>query len=134
MRATAMLRIWIKSCLLALLFCVGNAPAQQAAAEAKVFLQSSRLAGFRYYEGRKLWPRMQLRDRLTLVREADNPYDANAVRVEWQGHRLGYVPRKENAALARFMDHGQHPDARITALSKEKRRGRRIEFDVYLEH
>ena len=129
-----MLRIWVKLCLLALLLGAGNAAAQQAVAEAKVFLQSSRVAGFRYYEGRKLWPRMQLRDNLNLVRESGNAFDANAVRVEWQGHKLGYVPRAENAALARFMDHGQHPEARITALSQEKRRGRWIEFDVYLEH
>ncbi|MFN3397286.1 MAG: HIRAN domain-containing protein [Sulfurimicrobium sp.] len=120
--------------MLALLLGAWDASAQQAVTEAKVFLQSSRLAGFRYYEGRALWPGMRLKDHLNLVREADNPYDANAVRVEWQGHKLGYVPRRENAALARFMDHGQHPDARITALSKEKRRGRWIEFDVYLEH
>ena len=129
-----MQRIWVKSCLLALLLGAWNASAQQPVTEAKIFLQSSRLAGFRYYEGRKLWPGMHLKDHLNLVREADNIYDANAVRVEWQGHKLGYVPRKENAALARFMDHGQNPDARITALSKEKRRGRWIEFDVYLEH
>lgn len=129
-----MLRIWVKLCLLALLLGAWNVSAQQPLTEAKVFLQSSRLAGFRYYEGRKQWPRMQLKDQLTLVREADNTYDANAVRVEWQGHKLGYVPRAENAALARFMDHGQHMEARITALSKEKRRGRWIEFDVYLEH
>jgi hypothetical protein len=129
-----MLRIWVKLCLLAFLFGAGNVSAQQTVTEAKVFLQSSRLAGFRYYEGRKLWPHMQLKDNLNLVREADNTYDANAVRVEWQGHKLGYVPRAENAALARFMDRGQHPEARISASSKEKRRGRWIEFDVYLGH
>lgn len=129
-----MMRIWVKCCLLLLLVGAWNATAQQLATEAKVFLQSSRVAGFRYYEGRKLWPRMQLKDNLNLVREADNSYDVNAVRVEWQGHKLGYIPRKENAALARFMDRGQHAEARITALSKEKRRGRWIEFDVYLEH
>jgi hypothetical protein len=120
--------------LLALLLGAGIASAQQPVTEAKVFLQSSRVAGFRYYEGRKQWPNMQLKDNLTLVRESENSFDANAVRVEWQGHKLGYVPRAENTALARFMDHGQHMEARITALSKEKRRGRWIEFDVYLSH
>lgn len=128
-----MRRIWVKCSLILLLFCSWHAVAQEPVAEAKILLQSSRLAGFRYYEGRKQWPHMKLGDGLKLVREADNGYDANAIRVEWQGHKLGYVPRAENAALARFIDHGQRLDARITALSREKRRGRWIEFDVYLE-
>ncbi|MBZ0105567.1 MAG: HIRAN domain-containing protein [Sulfuricella denitrificans] len=111
-----------------------SAWAQEPVAEAKIYLQSSRLAGFKFYEGRKLWPQMRSGDALKLVREADNPYDANAISVEWQDHKLGHVPRMENAALARFMDHGQQLEARITALAKEKRRGRWIEFDVYMEH
>jgi hypothetical protein len=32
------------------------------------------------------------------------------------------------------MDHGQRLEARITALPKEKRRGRWIEFEVYMAH
>ena len=60
--------------------------------------------------------------------------DANAIGVEWQGHKLGHVPRSDNASLARFMDHGQRLEARISALPKQKRRGRWIEFDVYMEH
>jgi len=128
-----MKRIWLKFCLILLLLGTWEAWAQTPSAEARIFLQSSRLAGFRYHEGRKLWPQMQVGDNLGLVREADNPYDVNAIRVEWQEHNLGYVPRAENAALARFMDRGQHLEARITALPQEKRRGRRIEFDVYLE-
>ncbi|MDP2829555.1 MAG: HIRAN domain-containing protein [Sulfuricellaceae bacterium] len=99
---------------------------------AEVYLQTSRLAGFKYYEGRKLWQHMQTGDALTLVREPENPYDSNAIRVEWQAHKLGFVPRAENVALARFMDGGQHLTARITTLPREKRRGRKIEFDVYL--
>lgn len=100
--------------------------------QAEIYLQTSRLAGFKYYEARKLWQTMQTGDALMLVREPDNPYDANAIRVEWRAHKLGFVPRAENAALARFMDGGQHLTARITTLPREKRRGRKIEFDVYL--
>ncbi|PWB53125.1 MAG: HIRAN protein [Nitrosomonadales bacterium] len=128
-----MKRIWVKCCLLLLLVGAGNAGAQPVA-EARVYLQSSRLAGFKYYEGRKLWPQLRVGDALTLVREADNPYDGNAIAVEWQGRKLGHVPRADNAALARFMDHGQQLEARISALPKEKRRGRWIEFEVYMDH
>lgn len=126
-------RFWVKSWLALVLLGFLPAWAQTPAGEAKVYLQTSRLAGFKYYEGRRLWAAMRVGDPLLLVREPDNPHDGNAVRVEWRDRKIGYVPRSENAALARFMDRGQRPEARIVALSQRKRRGRWIEFDIYLE-
>lgn len=98
-----------------------------------ILLQSSPLAGFRYYEGKRLWSEMKVGDPLELVREPDNPHDANAVRVEWRGHKLGYVPRADNEALARFMDRGSKAGARITRLKKSRNPWQRIEFEVYLD-
>lgn len=45
--------------------------------------------------------------RLTLWREADNPADPLAIRVQdlW-GRKLGYVPRAKNEVLARLLDAG----------------------------
>ncbi|MEW6689675.1 MAG: HIRAN domain-containing protein, partial [Pseudomonadota bacterium] len=63
-------------------------------------MQSSPLAGFRYAEAAEAWPLLKAGDALELVREPDNAHDANAVRVEWRGRKLGYVPRRANAALA----------------------------------
>jgi hypothetical protein len=66
----------------------------------------------------------------TLLEIAENP---NAVRVEWQGHKLGYAPRADNQALARFMDRGSQAEARITRLKKSRNPWQRIEFEVYLD-
>ena len=41
---------------------------------------------------------------LTLVRERGNKYDANAVQVWARGTHVGYVPKTQNAVLARFID------------------------------
>ena len=108
------------------------ASAVEPGTSAKILLQSSPLAGFRYYEGKRLWSEMKVGDTLQLVREPDNSYDANAVRVEWQGHKLGYVPRADNEALARFMDRGSKASARITRLKKSRNPWQRMEFEVYL--
>jgi len=72
-------------------------------------------------------------DRLDLVREPANPHDGNAVRVEWRGRKLGYVPRAENAALAWAMDRGEPVSARISALREHNNPRLRIEFEVYVE-
>jgi hypothetical protein len=117
----------------ALLFAVSFSLPASAETNAKILLQNSPLAGFRYYEGKQLWSEMKVGDALQLVREPDNSHDANAVRVEWQGHKLGYVPRADNQALARFMDRGSKAEARITRLKKSRNPWQRMEFEVYLD-
>lgn len=98
----------------------------------KILVQSSPLAGSQYYAVTELWSQMRTGDRLALVREPDNPHDANAVRVEWNGRKLGYVPRAENRAVARALDDGQRVEARVSKLRKDPDPWRRVEFEVFL--
>ena len=104
-----------------------------AQTSARILVQSSPLAGFQYHEGKALWDRMKIGDALTLVREPDNAHDPRAVRVEWQGHKLGYVPRKENEAVARQLDRGNRLEARIVQLRKHRDPWKRVEFEVFLK-
>jgi hypothetical protein len=106
-----------------------SAPAAQAA-EAFIVLQRSPLAAFRHYDGQAAWPELRVGAPLALAREPDNPYDANAVRVEWQGRKLGYVPRRDNAAVARHLDRGTALEARIAALRQNRNRTVRIELEI----
>jgi hypothetical protein len=117
-------------CLLALM--VGFAPPVAAQTAGRVLVQSSPLAGFQYYDGKALWDSLKVGDALTLVREPDNPHDPLAVRVEWQGRKLGYLPRRENQAVARQLDHGNPLQARIVRLSKHRNPWKRVELEVFL--
>jgi len=69
-------------------------------------------------------------DRLELVREPDNPYDPNAVRIDWQGCKLGYLPRRDNAAVARQLDRGTALQARVAQLVQNRNRSVRMEVEV----
>jgi len=109
------------------------ASAQTPELRSSILVQSSPLAGFRYYDAGALWDEMKVGDALELVREPDNPHDANAVRVEWRGYRLGYVPRRENADVARQIDHGSQVKARISRLQMSRSPSKRIEFEVYVD-
>jgi hypothetical protein len=102
------------------------------AGEVRILVQSSPLAGFRYYAGETLWQEMREGDRLTLVREADNPHDGNAVRVEWRGQKLGYLPRAENRAVAAAMDGGEPVDARIAKLRQHPNPWQRMLIEVFI--
>jgi len=108
-------------------------PAQAQNPSIQLLVQSSPLAGFRYGEAAAVMPMLQPGDALELVREEDNPHDPNAVRVEWRGRKLGYVPRRENAALAWGLDRGTPMRARVSRLVEHPNPARRIEFEVYLE-
>lgn len=99
---------------------------------ARIVIQNSPLAGFRYYEGRSLWDELRVGDALALVREPDNPFDPNAVRIEWRGHKLGYVPRRENGRLARQMDHGAAVEARITELRRSRNGRNLLSYEISL--
>ncbi|NBR29053.1 MAG: HIRAN protein [Betaproteobacteria bacterium] len=105
-----------------------HAIAQQT--EVRMLVQSSPLAGFRYYDAKQVWNEMKVGDALTLVREPHNAYDSNAVRVEWRGRQLGYVPRNENRAVSFHMDRGGAVEARISKLQEHRNPRQRIEFEV----
>lgn len=117
--------------ILLLVVCLGTASAP-ADGTARIVVQDSPLAGFRYHAGKVLWEDMRVGDRLHLVREPDNPHDASAIRVEWRGHKLGYVPRRDNAQLARQMDHGAAVEARITELRRSLNGRNRVSYEISL--
>lgn len=77
-------------------------------------LQTSPLAGFQYHSGETLWPQLATGQPLTLTREADNRFDDRAVRVDWQDHKLGYIPRLDNAAASQLLDRGKHWRRRLS--------------------
>jgi hypothetical protein len=115
------------------LMAIGSSWAAAASAETRLIVQSSALAGFQFHAGRELWDEMRVGDALELVRVADNPHDANAVRVLWHGRLLGYVPRRENAHVAAQLDRGMPVKARIVRLKAHRNPWQRIEFEVYVD-
>jgi hypothetical protein len=123
----------LASSALGLALCAGGAAAQQTAPSVRVLVQSSALAGFRYHAAAELWSALRVGDALELEREPANAHDANAVSLSWRGRKLGYVPRRDNAALAWALDRGQPLRARISRLAPHPNPARRIEFEVYAE-
>lgn len=93
-------------------------------------LQVSPLAGFQYYSGEMLWPNFDVGQSLTLVREADNPFDARAVSITWQGHKLGYIPAIDNAAISQLLDRGESLEATIAELNVSRNPWDRIRVEV----
>ena len=116
----------------ALLLAAAMAFGAADAADVRILVQSSPLAGFKYHAGESLWHEMREGARLARGREPDNPHDGNAIRVEWRGQKLGYLPRAENRAVAAAMDNGDKVDARIAKLRQHRNPWQRVLIEVFV--
>ncbi len=103
------------------------------AEDVRALIQSSPLAGSQYYALSTVWQEIKAGDVLTLVREPGNRHDPNAIRVEWRGQKLGYVPRAENRIIAAAMDAGDRLTARVSSVSDNKNPWLRVAFEVFVE-
>lgn len=124
-----MLRSLLTKWLTALLF---GATLLAHAANVRILVQSSPLAGFQFHSGGEYWSQLAVGDALQLVREPENTHDDKAVRVEWRGKMLGYLPRKENRAVADAMDSGERVDARIARLREHQNPWQRVLIEVFV--
>lgn len=116
-----------------LVLAAAHAHGEERSPSLRLLVQEAPLAGYRYAAASEVWSLLRVGDRLELSREPDNPHDVNAVRVEWRGRKLGYVPRRDNAALAWGLDRGEPLRARITRLEPHLNPARRVRFEVYVE-
>jgi hypothetical protein len=76
---------------------------------------------------------MQVGDHLDLIREPDNRHDRNAIRVEWRGHKLGYVPRAENRAVAAAMDQGDKLGRTHRKTQRTPKSVAPVEFEIFAD-
>lgn len=112
--------------------CLGvSVTAQAQPTVIRMLVQSSPLAGFAHYEADKHFASIKEGDELRLIREPDNPHDVNAVRVEWRGVKLGYLPRRENRAIALEMDRGGRIEARVARLRQHPNPRERLLIDIF---
>lgn len=105
-------------------------PPAPAAKHGKPCRQTSQVAGFQYHNGEALWPQLACGQPITLTREAGNPFDERAVRVDWQGQKLGYLPRLDNAAVSQLLDRGEALEVVIAGLENSSNPWDRVKVEV----
>lgn len=109
-----------------------SGPAAAADIRTEIVVQSSLAAGLAHHEAKAVWDQLKIGDPLVLVRERDNAHDPNAVRVDWKGYTLGYLPRSENEAVARQLDRGNRLEARITSIGQHLNHRRKLGVEIFL--
>ena len=64
------------------------------------------IAGFTYYYGADVFEALKIGTPLSLKAEPENPYDPEAVAIYYQEEKIGFVPRRENELLRKFLNLG----------------------------
>lgn len=101
--------------------------------EREIFLFDTHVAGTTHVENiLELNPTLNIGDKLLFVREPENQYDPQAIRVmNMKKEKIGYVPMQDNVVFSRLMDAGKKLYGRIK--SKEMiDEWLKIEMDIYL--
>ena len=84
-------------------------------------LATTHVAGFAFYEGPDVFSNLKIGAKLELLAQPDNPYDANAVSISFEGRRIGFLPRSENRKVSKFLyfGHGDIIEAIINRVSPD---------------
>lgn len=109
---------------------VARAPVADPIARRTITLQHSAVAGFQFHLGEQVWPALTIGAPLTLIREPENRFDSLAIRVEWNGQKIGYVPRAVNEIAAGLLDRGERLSASIMALAMDDNPWERIGIEI----
>lgn len=92
-----------------------------AATPQALLLLETRIAGSHYYQFDLARPQLQPGSPLHLQRQPHNRHDPRAVEVWWRQHKLGYLPRTDNAAIAQLLDRGELLCAEVQGLGDPAR-------------
>lgn len=102
-------------------------------ATSRVYVMTVLVAGLRHHDAKQVWEALAIGDPLELVREPANEEDRNAVRIEWCGFHLGYLPKERNSDIARQLDRGAPLLARITQIAKYRNHRKKLQLEIFVE-
>ncbi len=97
-----------------------------------ILLQESPVAGFQYYRGDVIWPRLRVGEQLSLIRESFNAHDLDAVAVYFRNDKLGFVPQSENRTIAQMLDRGERLEATISRVVNDGDPWERVRMSIFL--
>jgi hypothetical protein len=91
------------------------------------------LAGFSFYEGVLAFEHLKIGTELSLKPDPENRYDKYAVEVYYKDHKLGFIPRQMNRAIAKLLKAGINCfEARVQWLDGEAHPENQVGLIIYI--
>lgn len=100
----------------------------------KTHLTNFHIAGFGYWEGCEVFENLKIGSKLQLERESDNKFDPYAVALYCGEYKLGYIPRKDNHDISKFLEMGYTDifETRITRITPDVHPEQQVEVVVHI--
>jgi len=97
-----------------------TAPATQPTAQRPYLLNRFAVAGLQHHAAPGLLHRLFPGQSLTLAPEPGNPFDHFAVRIDFEGRKLGYVPRSDNRNISRLLRQNARLWCRVREIDEDQ--------------
>ena len=72
-------------------------------------------------------------DKVTLEEEPDNEYDKNAIKILLDDYVLGYISKKENGLVNKWMSQGRIVSAQISEVDDSAPDYQKIKIELFIE-
>lgn len=97
-------------------------------------LDTFNIAGFQHWDGATVISELKVGQKLDLEPQCDNPYDANAIAIRYNGVMLGYVPKAKNELMATmaFFGHADVFECRVLKADPEADPWEQILVGIYI--
>ena len=106
-----------------------GAPAQEAPAR-RYLLNNCFIAGFQNHEGPAVLRELKVGTPLALVRDVKNIFDRYAIRLEYQGRHVGFIPREQNRTVAELLEQGAPISCSITEVDRDAKLWEAVRIEV----
>jgi hypothetical protein len=90
------------------------------------------VAGFQYHEGVAIREKLRSGNQVSLVAEPQNPFDAQAVRIEFEGRQIGYLPQSQNTVIFNLLEQGAPIRGKIVEVDPDAEPWRALKIEAIL--
>lgn len=97
-------------------------------------LISFHVAGFQHWDGATVLSKLSPGCQLDLVPEFDNPHDPEAIALNIDGVKIGYVPADKNGLISTlaFFGHTDVFECRVLQVAPEKDPWEQVRVGIYV--
>lgn len=88
------------------------------------------IAGVRFHELNSVIDEIAEGNKLTLIPEPSNKFDPNAVKIEYQGFMLGYVPKRISSEVVAMIEVGKEVKCILTELNKNADPWEKVKVEI----
>ncbi|NOQ93068.1 MAG: hypothetical protein GQ547_00355 [Methylophaga sp.] len=96
------------------------------------YLDDFYLAGAKFYQLPWVINELKLGTEMKLIPDPENRYDENAVIVQFNDHKLGFIPRANNTNLQKLLLANVNIIARISVLNPQEEQWKQVKITLYI--